>query len=61
MERTTRTIEGAVKRDPYGSWSDCSPGLYLDGNNIEDIFRVYRNRKIRVTIEELPSGGDSDD
>lgn len=46
-------IEGNVRRDPYGSFEDCSPGLYLDGENVEYLFNGYEGKKLRVTIEEI--------
>jgi len=33
---TTRKFEGLVVEDPYGSWSDCSPGIYIEEVSIID-------------------------
>ena len=48
-----KIILGNVERDPYGSWDDCSPGLYLNRDLLETIFNKYEGKKIRVTIEEI--------
>ena len=48
-----RIYEGTVKRDPYGSWSDCSPGLYFDDDLVESWFERFLNMKIRITVEIL--------
>lgn len=58
METTMITYEGTVERDPFGSWSDCSPGLYFDRERVEDLFEKYENQKIRVTIEVLEEDKD---
>jgi len=58
-------IVGKVIQDPYGSWEDCSPGLYFEddegttgeciaGNNGHSMFGKYDGQRIRVTIEVLP-------
>jgi len=46
-----KIIEGDVRRDVFGSWDDCSPGLYIETDMVETIFNQYRGRRIRVTIE----------
>lgn len=46
-----RIVEGNVRRDVFGSWSDCSPGLYIDTDMVETIFNAYKGKRIRVTIE----------
>jgi hypothetical protein len=51
--KTIKIYEGKVMRDVFGSWEDCSPGLYLDHEMIETIFWRYKGKKIRVTIEEV--------
>jgi hypothetical protein len=53
MISETKVITGLVRRDPYGSWDDCSPGLYIDSDMVETIFREYKGKNIRVTIEEI--------
>jgi hypothetical protein len=64
MEKTI--LVGKIVRDPYGSYSDCSPGLYLDKEDGGDIcissgqnasssmFNEFEDKRIRVTIEVLP-------
>ena len=52
MRTLTETIIGKVVRDKYGSWEDCSPGLYLGDDRVETIFSGdYMGKTIRVTIE----------
>jgi hypothetical protein len=46
-----KIVEGEVVRDRFGSWSDCSPGLYIDTDMVESIFNAYKGKRIRVTIE----------
>jgi len=48
-----KTYEGKIVRDPYGSWEDCSPGLYLDNDDIESILEEFRNCTVRLTIEVI--------
>jgi hypothetical protein len=43
--------EGEVQEDIYGSWEDCSPGLYLDSDMVDTLFQPYKGKKVRVTIE----------
>jgi hypothetical protein len=52
MEKAT-IFEGKIKRNVFGSWEDCSPGLYLDTDKIETIFNRYENKNIRITVEIL--------
>jgi len=49
----TRTIVGKVVINPFGDWSDCDRGVYLDGDNVVSIFEDYEGRRLRVTIEEV--------
>ena len=51
MERTITVVAGEVKRDIYGSWEDCDPGLYVGDTMVESLFDRYRGRRIKVTIE----------
>ena len=53
MTKEIRVVEGEVRRDIYGSWADCSPGLYIDSDMISEVFADYTGKKIRVTIEEI--------
>lgn len=46
-----KIYEGDVKRDVFGSWEDCDPGLYIDHDMVESIFNRYTGKRIRVTIE----------
>jgi hypothetical protein len=54
--KTIEIIKGKVERDIYGSWDDCSPGLYLESDMVETIFREYVGKNIKVTIEEIEDG-----
>ena len=50
-------IEGIVARDIYGSWDDCSPGLYIDSEHESTILAAidqYSGCRVRITIEEIP-------
>jgi len=47
--------EGLVESDPWGSWSDCSPGIYLNRDiKLSQSFEKYIGKRIRITVEELP-------
>ena len=52
MEYTIRIITGKVEYDIFGSYEDCSPGLYIDEDKIERIFAEYNGKNIKITIEE---------
>ena len=45
--------EVKVARDVFGSWSDCSPGLYIDHDKVTLLIENHNGRKIRLTIEVL--------
>tara|TARA_B100001939_G_C16726752_1_gene523642 strand:- start:357 stop:536 length:180 start_codon:yes stop_codon:yes gene_type:complete len=51
-EQIIRVITGKVDRDIFGSWDDCSPGLYIDREMIETIFEQYLGQRIKITIIE---------
>lgn len=53
MITDNKTIIGKIERDPFGSWEDCSPGLYIDRDKIESIFDEYKGKTIKITIEEI--------
>ena len=55
-----KIIEGKVARDIYGSWDDCSPGLYVDSNNAESLFSEYIGKTVRITIEEVTPNAESE-
>lgn len=61
-----QVYEGEVKTDIYGTWSDCSPGLYIGddllvGREGGSPFYDYRGKRIRITIEEVEEPNDNDD
>jgi len=48
------TLDGLVRRNPYGNWSDVDKGLYIDDDNIDNfIENNYKGRRIKITIEVL--------
>ena len=56
MIKIKQIYEGIVEHDKYGSWSDCSPGWYVDGKHESIIISAianYKGRRIRITIEEV--------
>ncbi len=53
MFETIDIITGKVKYDIYGSLDDCSQGLYVDSQHIEDIFSSYVGERIKITIEKI--------
>lgn len=55
MRTLTETITGKVVRDKYGSWEDCSPGVYLGDDMVETLFSNYIGKTIRVTVEVVES------
>ncbi len=58
-------IVGKIVEDPYGSWDDCSPGLYIQGEDSSEeciagrhghsFLGKYEGQRIRLTIEVLPN------
>lgn len=48
-----KVISGDIRQDVFGSWSDCSPGLYIDHDLIETVFSQYRGKRVKVTIEVI--------
>ena len=60
MRTLTETITGKVIRDKYGSWEDCSPGLYLGDDFVETLFSNYIGRTIKVTIEVVENEESND-
>lgn len=64
-------IIGTIVKDPYGSWEDCSPGLYIQGedgseefiagNNGYSFLGKYENKRVKITVEVLPSISDIDE
>ena len=60
MRTLTETITGKVVRDKYGSWEDCSPGLYLGDDFVETLFSNYIGRTIKVTIEVVENEESND-
>lgn len=60
MIKNTETITGLVKRDRYGSWSDCSPGLYVDFDKVETVFEKYVGKNIKITVEILEEALEED-
>ena len=60
MRTPTETITGKVVRDKYGSWEDCSPGLYLGDDFVETLFSNYIGRTIKVTIEVVENEESND-
>ena len=53
MTREIKIVEGLVARDIFGSWDDCSPGLYVDSDTVETLFSGYEGKRVRITIEEV--------
>ena len=50
-----KTYEGDVARDIYGSWGDCSPGIYVDSDRIDTIASEFIGKRVRITIEVIDS------
>ena len=50
-----KTYEGDVERDIFGSWSDCSPGIYVDSDRIDTIAAEFIGKRVRITIEVIES------
>lgn len=46
-------ITGKVDRDIFGSYEDCSPGLYIGPDYLESCFNLYLGKTVKVTIEEI--------
>ena len=55
MKQTITVITGKVARDIFGSYEDCSPGLYIDSDKIESVFAMYYGKDIKITIEVIES------
>jgi len=57
--REIKIVEGKVARNIYGSWDDCSPGLYIDSDNVESLFSAYMGKTVRISIEEVTPNASS--
>ena len=53
MKEYRETYKGQIRRDVFGSWDDCSPGLYIDHDMVESIFNNFTGKTVRVTIEVI--------
>ena len=53
MTKTTEVITGKIEQDICGSWSDWDPRLYLGSDAVEAIFKKYRGKDIKITIEKI--------
>lgn len=51
--KTVTTITGKVAYDVFGSFEDCSPGLYVGNDNVESVLDEYVGKTVKVTIEEV--------
>ncbi len=52
-EQTRIVMIGKVERDIYGSWADCSPGLYIGRDMVVSVVDRLRGKTVKVTIEEI--------
>ena len=52
-EQTKIVMVGRVDWDVYGSWSDCSPGLYIGQDKVESVVGRLQGKNVKVTIEEI--------
>jgi hypothetical protein len=54
----SKVVEGVVKVNPHGDWSDVDRGAYVDGELVANaawsIFHDFKGQRVRVTIEVLP-------
>lgn len=53
MKVKSEIYEGEVKRGVCGGWGDCSSGLYIDEDKIENFISEYEDKYIRLTIEVI--------
>ncbi len=60
VEQTKISMTGKVEWDIYGSWSDCSPGLYVGQDKVESVIDQLRGKNVKITIEELVSDESSE-
>jgi hypothetical protein len=56
-----QTYEGEISTNRFGKWADCSPGLYLDTDKIEEIIKQFIGQRVRLTIETLPKVENTDE
>jgi hypothetical protein len=47
------TLEGPVKVNPWGNWSDVDKGLYIGTDRLDNAFYDYEGKKLRITVEVL--------
>lgn len=47
-----KKVEGLVKKNPWGDWDDVNKGWHIDGIHIEDIISSFRDKKVKLVIEE---------
>ena len=53
MKEERETYRGKVQYDVFGSWDDCSPGLYLGHDKVTSLFDDLEGKTVRVTIEVI--------
>jgi len=56
ISKTTTTLTGRVEWDVFGSYEDCSPGLYVQNDKVESVLSDYVGKEVRITIEEVGNG-----
>jgi hypothetical protein len=53
MESTITIITGKVAYDVFGSYSDCSPGLYIDKDKVVSLLDKFVGKEEKITIEVI--------
>ena len=51
QEKTILT--GKVKENPYGNWEDVDKGWYIGWDNILNVLWDFKNKNVRITVEEI--------
>jgi len=54
MSKTIKIYEGKLVRDPYGSYDDCSPGVYLEETDTSNL--IYIGPYIPEYLDEYNIG-----
>jgi hypothetical protein len=52
-EESPVSFVGKLEEDPYGTWSDVDRGYFIDGDSVRSMLRPFKNKKIRLIIEEV--------
>lgn len=53
MATEIKIYQGKIKRNIYENWSDVDTGLFIDTDTLEDIFKYFEDKTVKIIIEEI--------